>query len=623
MATTPTAEEQLLLEQINRFRANPAAEADILIGTGALPSVLSAINYFGVSTTAFRASLAALSPAAPVAWNANLANAAAGHNQVMITADEQTHQAAGELGLGARITAAGYNWTSLGENVYAFANDVVHGHAGFIIDWGYDKEDYDGTTLLSDWRTRGDGIQDPAGHLNTLINANYTEVGISVVAETNPQTSVGPKLITEDFGRASGYKAQFVGVVIDDKDKDAFYDIGEGQANVTLTFVRQGDGATYTTTTWSSGGFQIVAPSGTYNVTASGGDLVAPVSLTATIGSANVHLTVIEGAAAAAPAATLPIIQTQRAGDYNGDGRDDIIWRNDAGLVSNWLGQASGGFVSNDAKSLSAVPVSWKIVGTGDFNGDGRADLIWRNDSGTFSDWLGQANGGFVSNDAVAMRNVPTNWKVVGTGDFNGDGRDDVLWRNDSGQFSDWLGQANGGFVSNDANALTTVATNWHVVGTGDFNGDGRDDVLWRNDSGQFSEWLGQANGGFVNNDAKASRNVPTSWKVAGTGDFNGDSRDDVLWRNDNGTLTNWLGQADGSFLVNDAKASTVVPTSWQVAGTGDFNGDGRDDVLWRNSAGAVSDWLGRADGSFASNDANAMASVMTNWQISLATQYL
>ena len=61
------------------------------------------------------------------------------------------------------------------------------------------------------------------------------------------------------------------GAVIDDRDKDAFYDIGEGQANVTLRFVRQSDGATYTTTTWSSGGFQVVAPAGTYKVTASGG----------------------------------------------------------------------------------------------------------------------------------------------------------------------------------------------------------------------------------------------------------------------------------------------------------------------------------------------------------------
>ena len=443
------------------------------------------------------------------------------------------------------------------------------------------------------------------------------------MAETDKLTSVGPKIITEDFGRASGYKAQFVGVVIDDRDKDAFYDIGEGQANVTLTFVRQSDGATYTTTTWSSGGFQVVAPAGTYKVTASGGDLAAPVSLTATIGAANVHLTVIESAAAPAPAATLPLIQTQRAGDYNGDGRDDIIWRSDAGVVTNWLGQVSGGFVSNDTRTFIGVATSWHLVGTGDFNGDGKADLIWRNDNGTFTNWLGQSGGAFVSNDANAWQWVPNDWKVAGTGDFNGDGRDDIIWRNDNGTFTSWLGQASGGFISNDAHAWTPVAKSWHVVGTGDFNGDDRDDIIWRNDNGAFTEWLSQADGGFVSNDAKAWNVVDGSWKVVGTGDFNGDGRDDVIWRNENGVFTSWLAKPDGGFVSNDAKAWNGVPLDWQVAGTGDFNGDGRDDVLWRNANGTVTDWLGQADGSFRSNDANAMNSVLMNWQIALATHYL
>jgi FG-GAP repeat len=57
---------------------------------------------------------------------------------------------------------------------------------------------------------------------------------------------------------------------------------------------------------------------------------------------------------------------------------------------------------------------------------------------------------------------------------------------------------------------------------------------------------------------------VPTSWHIAATGDFNGDGRDDILWRNDSGDLTNWLGQADGGF-ANNANASTWVPTNWHV----------------------------------------------------------
>ncbi len=109
------------------------------------------------------------------------------------------------------------------------------------------------------------------------------------------------------------------------------------------------------------------------------------------------------------------------------------------------------------------MPAAWHVVGTGDFNGDGRDDILWRNDNGQISNWLGQANGGFVINDAVALHKVSTSWHVVGTGDYNGDGLDDILWRHADGTLSNWLGTANGDFVPNDVAAATTVANVWHV----------------------------------------------------------------------------------------------------------------------------------------------------------------
>ncbi|MBV1691747.1 VCBS repeat-containing protein [Novosphingobium sp. G106] len=307
------------------------------------------------------------------------------------------------------------------------------------------------------------------------------------------------------------------------------------------------------------------------------------------------------------------------SGDFNGDGRDDLVWRHDNGAFTDWLGQKSGGFVSNDANAFANLPTSWHVAGAGDFNGDGRDDLVWRNDNGSFTSWLGQPNGGFVSNDANAWNNVPTSWHVAGTGDFNGDGRDDLVWRNDNGSFTSWLGQPNGGFVSNDANAWNNVPTSWHVAGTGDFNGDGRDDLIWRNDNGSFTEWLGQKSGGFTSNDANAWNTVPTAWHVVGTGDFNGDGRDDIVWRNDNGAFTEWLGQSSGGFASNDANAWAVLPASWKVAGTGDYNGDGRTDITWRNDNGASTDWLALPTGGFVSNDANAWNVLPNEWKVQIA----
>jgi hypothetical protein len=200
-----------------------------------------------------------------------------------------------------------------------------------------------------------------------------------------------------------------------------------------------------------------------------------------------------------------------------------------------------------------------------DFNGDGRSDILWRNDSGRVTDWLGQANSGFSGNFANADANAGTDWHIAGTGDFDGDGRVDVLWRNDNGDVTNWLGQANGGFASNFGNAYYQVDNSWHIAGTGDFNGDGRDDILWRNDSGRVTDWLGQANSGFAGNFANADANAGTDWHIVGTGDFNGDGRSDILWRNDNGDLTNWLGQLNGGFASNSSNAYSHVDTTWHV----------------------------------------------------------
>lgn len=316
-------------------------------------------------------------------------------------------------------------------------------------------------------------------------------------------------------------------------------------------------------------------------------------------------------------------------GDFNGDGRADVIWRNaSTGALSNWLGQPDGGFLNNDAHAMVAgVPASWQVVGIGDFNGDGRADLLWRNMAdGALSNWLADIHGGFTPNDANALvSGIGLGWRIAGVGDFNGDGRDDILWRDESGLMSNWLAQANGGFLGNDANAFASVPSVWEIEGVGDFNGDGRDDILWREmRTGAVSNWLGQANGGFQGNDAHALvTGVPFDWAILGTGDFNGDGKDDLLWRNEAGTLANWLGKASGGFTPNDANFFVDVPRDWKVVAIDDYNGDGRDDLLWRNeTSGALSDWLGQANGGFTNNDPNAYTVVDLAWQAGLSDIY-
>jgi uncharacterized protein YkwD len=192
----PSNEEQLFLELINRLRMDPAGEPAHLIGAQA--NIGQAISFFGVSTSAFISQMAALTATHPLAWNSQLADAADGHSQQMITADEQSHQLPGEPALGTRVTNAGYtNWSSLGENVYAYADDVLHGHAGFIIDWGYDTEDLDGNMVRPNFAQLGDGMQDPPGHRNSTMNAGFDEIGIGILFDNSNATEVGPLVVTQ------------------------------------------------------------------------------------------------------------------------------------------------------------------------------------------------------------------------------------------------------------------------------------------------------------------------------------------------------------------------------------------------------------------------------------------
>ena len=297
------------------------------------------------------------------------------------------------------------------------------------------------------------------------------------------------------------------------------------------------------------------------------------------------------------------ILAPQRAsepdsGDFNGDGRSDLIWQNANGSMTAWLGQPNGSFVSNAGLGANAINSTWHVADVGDFNGDGKDDILWRHSSGEIGEWLGQASGSFLNNGGAAANAVDNSWSIVGVADFNGDGRDDILWRHSSGEVGQWLGRPSGGFMNNGDAAANAVDPSWSVLATADFNGDGRGDVLWRHSSGVFAEWQGTATGALINVGGVLAG---AAGSVVGTGDFDKDGRDDVLARASNGTITVWLGQESGQFAsftptlqINDLK--------WTISSIGDFNGDGISDLLWQHNSGEGGVWLGTGSGDFAYN---------------------
>jgi hypothetical protein len=280
--------------------------------------------------------------------------------------------------------------------------------------------------------------------------------------------------------------------------------------------------------------------------------------------------------------------------DFNGDGYSDIAWRKSNGDTAIWLMSAtpSGGAQTLSTADLGIISNNWQIVGQRDFNADGDADLLWSNTNGDNEIWL--MNGAQVS-QIVDLGVVPSGWSIVGTGDFNGDGYGDILWRSTNGDTGIWLMTGTTTQVQTVAMVnLGTVPTSWNIAGTGDFNGDGYTDILWYNANGDTGVWLMTGAATQVQMSSWSDFGVvPTSWKIAGTGDFNGDGYSDILWHNTNGNTAIWLMTWNGSqVLMSSSNDLGLVPTSWNVVVAGDFNGDGKSDILWSNANGDTAIWF-------------------------------
>ena len=213
--------------------------------------------------------------AQPLAFDGDLNEASEGHSQWMIGTDTFSHTGSGGSSAGQRMSAAGYAFTgswAWGENI-AYA--TTRSPAGL----------QDEVLLLHT------NLMNSSGHRANILNDNYREAGLGF--ETGDYGGRDTAFVTENFAK-SGSGVFLTGVAFDDKDGDRFYDVGEGLGGLTLTAVSS-SGATYTTTTYGSGGYDLVLPPATYTVTFSGAG-IETTTMQTTVGSKNVKLDLIDPA---------------------------------------------------------------------------------------------------------------------------------------------------------------------------------------------------------------------------------------------------------------------------------------------------------------------------------------
>jgi len=284
--------------------------------------------------------------------------------------------------------------------------------------------------------------------------------------------------------------------------------------------------------------------------------------------------------------------QAIAVGDFNHDGKMDLAVVSGCcfqGVVI-LLGNGDGTFRPPVSYAAGDAPIS---IVAADFNYDGNLDLAVANSLSTYvSILLGNGDGTF----QPATQSPPVDYPgFVAVGDFNGDGILDLLavsYDNPCKCISVLFGNGDGTFQNA---VITQPLFAVQTVGVGDFNGDGKLDVVT---SGQFgfgttvNILLGNGDGTFTVGASYTGDISPASIAVA---DFNGDRKLDFAVANSDGVgIGVFLGNGDGTFQpgVNYATAFPEWVTAARLDGS-------QVDLIAANFFGGATVFAGNGDGTF------------------------
>ncbi len=302
--------------------------------------------------------------------------------------------------------------------------------------------------------------------------------------------------------------------------------------------------------------------------------------------------------------------------DVNGDRRDDAVLFTQGTTNDVYTAPSSGTAFGTKVKGHDFFSVTGEVPLTGDFDGDGRSDVVTFTRGDAADVYVALSNGtGFTGTSQKWHDYFAAGTEKPAVGDVNGDGRDDIVTFTCGTAGDVYVALSTGSGFGPGVKWADHFCVDDERPAVGDFDGDGRDDVVTFTGGTQGDAYVSLSNGAaFVQEGWLWHDNFAIGQELAGAADVDGDGRDDVITFTRGTAADVYVSLSDGGRFVQNAwKWHDFFAVGAELPGLGDFNGDGRADIVTFTGGTA-------ADAFVATSTGSAFAGTSAKWHDDFGT---